>query len=75
MQHYRDALEANLGSRFADDQWEEMVDLGMLTDVLWIAPFLTWSASVSDDPAWVATVTRRVDDANDRIRNGVRWLS
>jgi hypothetical protein len=75
VQHYRDALEANLGSRFADDQWEEMVDLGMLTDVLWIAPFLAWMASVDDNPAWVAKLKRRLDAANDRIRNGVRWLS
>lgn len=75
VQHYRDALEANLGSRFADEPWEEMVDLGMLTDVLWIGPFLAWMATESDDPAWRAKLTRRLGAANDRIRNGVRWLS
>ncbi len=32
-------------------------------------------ASVSDDPAWVAKLTRQVDAANEQIRNGVRWLS
>jgi thiamine kinase-like enzyme len=75
VQHYRDRLEAHLGARFADDQWEEMVDLGVLTDVLWIAPFQAWGASVSDDPAFAARGARRVDAANEQIRNGVRWLS
>jgi hypothetical protein len=74
VQHYRDRLEAHLGSRFADEEWEEMVDLGILTEVLWIAPFLAWGASVSDDPAWVAKLARRVDAANEQIRDGVRWL-
>lgn len=75
VQHYRDRLEGHLGSGFADDQWEEMVDLGILTEVLWIAPFKAWLASVSDDPAWVALLTRGLDAANEQIRNGVRWLS
>jgi hypothetical protein len=75
VQHYRDRLEVHLGSRLPDDQWEEMVDLGILTEVLWIRPFLAWIASVSDDAAWVAKLTRQVDAANEQIRNGVRWLS
>jgi hypothetical protein len=52
-----------------------MVDLGILTEVLWIRPFLAWIASVSDDAAWVAKLTRQVNAANEQIRNGVRWLS
>jgi thiamine kinase-like enzyme len=75
VQTYRDRLEEHLGSRMPDDQWEEMVDLGILTEVLWIRPFLAWIASVSDDPAWVAKLNRQVDAANEQIRNGVRWLS
>lgn len=49
--------------------------MGILTDVLWIRPFQAWLASVSDNPAWVAKLTRQVDAANEQIRNGVRWLS
>jgi len=75
VQHYRGRLEGHLGSRLPDDQWEEMVDLGILTEVLWIRPFLAWIASVSGDAAWVAKLTRQVNAANEQIRNGVRWLS
>jgi len=75
VQHYRERLEGHLGSRLPDDQWEEMVDLGVLTEVLWIRPFLAWIASVSDDAAWVAKLNRQVNAANEQIRNGVRWLS
>lgn len=74
VQYYRDRLEAHLGSPFADDRWEEMVDLGILTDVLWLAPFLASMISVPDHPAG-RYARRRVDAASEQIRNGVRWLS
>ena len=75
VQHYRERLEGHLGPRFADDQWEEMVDLGILTEVLWMAPFLAYWGGGSDDPAVMAWVARRLNAANEQIRNGVRWLS
>jgi len=75
VQHYRERLEGHLGPRFADDQWEEMVDLGILTEVLWMAPFLAYWGSKSDDPAVMARVARRLSAANEQIRSGFRWLS
>jgi hypothetical protein len=72
--NYRQHLEAYLNKPFEDMEWQVMVDLGNLTDALWITCIPAYWMRQVDDPDFRNFAEMRLEICNQRVRDGVRWL-
>lgn len=73
-EYYRQCLEGYLNKSYEDTQWQAMVDLGILTEVLWITCYPAYSVDRADDPDFSRYAEMRLKACNQQVRDGVRWL-
>lgn len=72
--YYRRSLEDLLNQKFKDMEWQAMVDLGVLTEVLWITCYVAHGLAVINDPNFRHYAEMRIEACNQQVRDGVRWL-
>lgn len=72
--YYRRRLEGHLSAAFADDEWQEMIDLGVLTNALWTTPFVASAMRHIDEPSFQAQCRARLALCDQQVQDGIRWL-
>ena len=72
---YRERLEQYLGQRFADSEWQAMVDLGYLMDALRSTCFSAYWYRHTNDPNDRRRLELEVKARNQQVRDGVRWIA
>ena len=71
---YRQSLEAYLVAPFTDADWQAMIDLGTLIDVLRSTCFVAYWSRHSDIAKDRIRDERVVKRRNQQVRNAMRWL-
>jgi len=74
VKYYRRHLADLLGDRFDWGQWQSMVELGCLVDVLRKGNWHALFAVTGDDEDNKAYMRQSVDSYNDIVRKGLVWL-
>jgi len=72
--YYRRRLEGYLNQSFADTEWQAMVDLGILTEVLWITCYPAYWMNRTDDLDFRHHAEMWLEACNQQVRDGMRWL-
>ena len=72
--YYRGRLEVYLDRRFNDIEWQAVVELGNLYNVLFTACFSAFWSKHSDDPELRHYLRMRLKQRNQQVRDGMRWL-
>jgi len=72
--YYRHQLEQRLNLRFASKQWQAMLELGVLVDILRIGALRSWFAEHHKDEVYKAADQAALKQYNDQVRAAMRWL-
>lgn len=72
--YYRQVLTQRLGSGLDDMQWEAMLDLGTLVDILRIAHFRAWFVIHPVNESYKAADLEVLQKYNDQVRRALRWM-
>jgi hypothetical protein len=73
--YYRQRLEGYLDKQFQDTEWQAMIDLGILVEVLWITCYMAYFIDRTEDPGFKHYAEMRVKACNKQVRDGVRWIN
>ena len=74
IQYYRRCLEAYLGRRFADMDWQAMIALGYLYNNLFITCLTAYFSIHADNPEMRASFEMDLAERNQQVRDAMRWL-
>ncbi len=72
-EYYRQHLARHLGSRFDTGGWQQLLELGRLVEVLRKGCFTAWFSAQGNGEN-KATESALLDNYNDYVRAGVKWL-
>ena len=72
--HYRRRLDGNLGQNLTASQWQAMLDLGELIDVLRIGTFRAWFVAHPRMDAYRSIDVAYLERINQVVRQAVQWL-
>jgi hypothetical protein len=72
--YYRGRLETYLNRRFDDIEWQAMVELGTLYNLLFNTCFVAYWYKHTDEPELQRFLEIRLKERNQQVRDGIRWL-
>lgn len=73
-EYYRRRLEEYLSEIFSDEEWQAMIDLGILNEALWITCFLAFGLANTENQDFRHYAEMRLEACNQQVRDGIRWL-
>lgn len=74
MDYYRQKLAQRLGKRFDPGQWQPLLALGRLADILRFGAFRAWFVIHPDSEANRVVDQAALKQHNAQVRAALRWL-